>query len=59
MYKTQSTFKTYRCDTCNIQKKINENFKHTSKTLAKTCEKHMKIIAIHTQHVDKTITTYV
>jgi hypothetical protein len=36
-----------------------KHLKHASETLAKTHEKHLKIIVKHTQHSDKTLATYV
>jgi hypothetical protein len=35
-----------------------KHLKHASKTLAKILKKHLKIIATHTQHPDKTLATY-
>jgi hypothetical protein len=35
-----------------------KHLKHVSQTLAKTCEKHLKTIATHTQHPNKTLATY-
>jgi hypothetical protein len=36
-----------------------KHLKHVCETLTKTCEKHLKTIATHTQHPDKTFATYV
>jgi hypothetical protein len=36
-----------------------KHLKHGYDTLAKTPEKHLKTIATHTQHPDKTLITYV
>jgi hypothetical protein len=36
-----------------------KHLKHASGTVAKTLEKYLKTIAIHTQHLDKTLATYV
>jgi hypothetical protein len=36
-----------------------KHLKHTSETLAKTPEKHLKIIVKSTQHPDKILATYV
>jgi hypothetical protein len=52
MCNTRSTFQTFGCNTCNIQKRQMKRLKHASETHAKTLEKH-------TQHPDKTLTTYV
>jgi queuine/archaeosine tRNA-ribosyltransferase len=41
---TRSTFETSRCNTCNIKKQM-KHLKYMSETLAKTREKHLKIIA--------------
>jgi len=35
------------------------HLKHVSETLAKTREKHLKTVVTHSQHPDKTFTTYV
>jgi hypothetical protein len=36
-----------------------KHLKHAFETLAKTSEKHLKTIEKHTQHPNKTTTTYV
>jgi hypothetical protein len=36
-----------------------KHLKHTSETLAKTHEKHLKNIVKHTQHPDEILVTYV
>jgi hypothetical protein len=35
-----------------------KHIKHVSETLAKSPEKHLKIIVKYTQHPDKTLATY-
>jgi hypothetical protein len=36
-----------------------KHLKHASETLAKISEKHLKTIAKHTHHSDKTLATYI
>ena len=44
-----ATLVTYECS----------KTKHASETLEKTPEKYLKTIVKHTQHPDKTLTTYI
>ena len=52
---SRSTFKTSRCNTCNIQIRLIKHLKHASETLTKTIENHCK----HKQRLDKILATYV
>jgi hypothetical protein len=58
MGKPQSTFETFRCNSCNIQRRYTKHMKHVSETLAKTPEKNFDIIAnicnIQMKHLQNT-----
>jgi hypothetical protein len=56
---TRSTLKYSDATFAIYKRRQMKHLEHASKTLAKTLEKHLKNHSKHTQHANRTLTTYV